>query len=427
MNKSIKKLIVLGISISFLILTAISFTFAWMSINTSVYLMNIELKVSQGDGILISVDDVNYSNNISIVQIEHAIVMKKLGLAYENGVMVDKDGKAIDMTDENFDDEFEKINFGTVTSLDGKTFKGYNESSTDVTDGKYIEFDLYFKADNDNTSIYFNHSSFNYDSNGVLLKNTGIDGTSVLTSTDDTKASYLLAPLYTMDSLGNQVLVHKGTEGLEINGKNAMRFSTEVDDVVKVYEPNIGLGSYATDLDSTNYSDMYIESSYYDSTKNASFTYLNNLKSEGNKLKALAYESIPETYKDFNTYESDHIVDILNKDDAKKVTFRYWLEGWDADCFDAIIGLRTTISLSFTTKAVTLYEKLKTVNYHNGDEIKAVNYYDYNEIKNLYLPINSGAKKFYGWYTNETYAEKFDFTKVKDSLETNFDCYAYWN
>ncbi len=425
MNKNLRKLILLSLSLLFLLLTTVTFTFSWLSINTSVFVTNIELDISQGDGILLSVDNLSYTSEISNKQIEHAIVAKKLGYQYVNGSLIDSENKKVSLTDEEFDNEFKKIRFGTVTTdKEGRNFFNYDGSSANLKDGKYIEFDLYFKAENDDTSIYFNYSKANYDSNGKLVKNTGIDGVNVYTSADSTNNSYLETNLTTLDSFGKPIIYEKGHEGLLFNGKNAMRFLTNVDDEIKIYEPNIGRGSYATNLDSTTYEDMFLEASYYDYKKNASFTYLDNLKKD--EKKPLNYQDTPKTFKNFKTYEASHIGDISKKDDTLKVTFVYWLEGYDADCLDAIVGKSTTISLAFTTKAVILYEKLKTVNYHDGDEVKTINYYDYFDVTNDYFPFSSDGKIFGGWYTNEEFNEKFDFSKVRGSLETSFDCYALW-
>ena len=426
MKKIHRKIFLLALSIVFLLLTTATFTFSWLSINTSAYVTNLELEVSQGDGILASIDGQNFYSEIDSSQIKQAVVMKYLGYSYEDGVLVDENSNKVDLLDSEIETYFNNLKFDTVTTMDGKKFYGYNSSSTDVTDGSYIMFDLWFKGEQDDTSIYFNYSKVNYDSDGELIKNTSISGTSVTTTSDSTKASYLAANLTTLDSEGNALVVKSGSEGLEINSKNAMRFSTNVNDEIKIYEPNIGLGSYATDLDSSNYQDMYLESSYYDSNKNAAFTYINNLK-PSSQLEALSYSDIPYTYKDFYTYEADHIVTIDSMNDAQKVTFTFWLEGWDADCFDAIVGQSTTISLAFTTNIVTMYQVLQTVNYHNGDDTITFNYYDYESI-NPYLPYTSEGKKFKGWYTDETYTEKFDFDSIiETSLVTEYDCYALWS
>ncbi len=111
---------------------------------------------------------------------------------------------------------------------------------------------------------------------------------------------------------------------------------------------NTNLGSYATNYDevTTDYTNDYFE---YSSKCNAMFTYYNNLKRSA-QISPLDYEALPKTIKSLPTDSSDKIkssdyspiTTVSSGEDAKYVTFRFWLEGWDADCFD---GLTKSISV----------------------------------------------------------------------------------
>lgn len=434
-----QKVILSVVSLILLVLTSVTATFAWSISNARVYVSQIEVEISTGDGILISVrPDLNFKSSLTEEDIKEAIVVKYLGYSYKDAVLVDSSQNRVDLTTSQIDEVFSTIKLETTTSLDGKTFYDFNGAKQLPTSGKYVNFDLYFTAlaneSEENTEIYFNYSSFNYDESNKLVKQTRIlteEEDKITTTSDSTKSNYLKANLTTIDALGNPRIISKGSEELELYASNAARFSTTCtefsEEVTKIYEPNIGLGSYASDLDSERYntSDLYKQASYLDKNKSASYTYLyainNNKEVERAKV---SIDEIPFTYKDFYSYEADHIIS-LEKGQTKCVNFNIWLEGRDADCFDAIVGSKIRIDLAFTTKAYTMYEKLKTVNYHIDDEIVTFNYYDFKKF-NVYLPIVDNNLSFKGYYTDTTYQTLFDFNSVIDSLNTNFDVYAYF-
>lgn len=120
---------------------------------------------------------------------------------------------------------------------------------------------------------------------------------------------------------------------------------------------NTDLGSYATkctESTAANMDDYYL----YSSECNAMFTYYNRLKSNA-KLTALDYGSQPKTIKSLPTLRSDDknfshydtITTVESGGDEKLVTFRFWLEGWDADCFDGLAN-SIDVRLSFGSKRV---------------------------------------------------------------------------
>ena len=132
--------------------------------------------------------------------------------------------------------------------------------------------------------------------------------------------------------------------------------------------PYTDLGSYATNYSDTSDMDKYY---LYNCNCNAMYTYYNNLRSEDRGLKdhELEYDSLPQNI--IRTLPAKKSSDLIKASspseatdskyypittvesgaDAKLVTFRVWLEGWDADCFD---GLSNSIDmrLAFSSKRV---------------------------------------------------------------------------
>lgn len=118
------------------------------------------------------------------------------------------------------------------------------------------------------------------------------------------------------------------------------------------------LGSYATNYDHTR-SDYNLEDYYlYSSECNAMFTYYNNLRNSA-PLTHLNYDTeLPKTIKSLPTVSSDDInlqydkiVQVKSGEDEKLVTFRIWLEGWDADCFDGL-SKEIKVRLALSSKRV---------------------------------------------------------------------------
>jgi hypothetical protein len=170
------------------------------------------------------------------------------------------------------------------------------------------------------------------------------------------------------------------TEGDEFTvfGGNALRMSI-TDENAKtasqgatgtlIYELNdavngaSNLGSYASTyseehaITDSDYS--FEQDCLYGTRYSASYTYYTNLKqSDSLKNRLIAYSDLPTTIKDLTSKDDDgnftynkRITTLSSGEDGKLITFRIWLEGWDADCFD---GLGGTIQsqLSFSSKRI---------------------------------------------------------------------------
>ncbi|RIA64763.1 hypothetical protein EI71_01915 [Anaeroplasma bactoclasticum] len=158
---------------------------------------------------------------------------------------------------------------------------------------------------------------------------------------------------------------------IDVYGANAIRLSITDENAFEasgrttgslIYELNdsehgdSNYGSYAT-----NYSDLYdvtnpnysSELDYEYGYKNsASYTYYTNLKQNDYlHTRLMAYDEIPTTIKDLTGSDNKKITTLSSGEDGKLITFRIWLEGWDADCFDGIGGSIQS-QLSFSSKRI---------------------------------------------------------------------------
>jgi hypothetical protein len=107
----------------------------------------------------------------------------------------------------------------------------------------------------------------------------------------------------------------------------------------------------------------------YNSDINAMYTYYNKLVSTERQLKALSYDDLPtniinqlpkkdsselESVENASDADADHykkMVTLKSGDQAKYLTFRVWLEGWDADNIDGLAN-PIDVRLSFASKRI---------------------------------------------------------------------------
>lgn len=415
-----RKLIVLSLSVILLIGTAVTATYAAYLQGLSASVGDLEMNLYTDNYSLVSIDGVNFKENLSKDEIYKAVVA-----AYK-GYSVGADGKFYNginevKTSDNFvNEELKKLSLSPITSGDGKSFKSVSYSginqSVDIASGAYVSLDLYFKANVDTPfELCFNTKANNYDASSQI--------TAIKSDAIELNANYafgLKSGFSSYDELGNISYYKKDVKGFKINPSDAMRFSTVVEGEAKIYEPSIGIGSYATTLNSELYDSTYKSiASRFDSTKNASYTYSIN---QGASFSPISYEECPSSYQDFDSLDALKIVSFSQKGEIKKVKFNFWLEGWDADCFEGIQGSNINISLSFRgMQSIDSY----TINYHDGDNVTSIKYLRSALLDTVpyNIPYREG-KKFMGWYLEESFDTLFD-QKVL-STDHLGDVYAKW-
>jgi len=127
-----------------------------------------------------------------------------------------------------------------------------------------------------------------------------------------------------------------------------VNIGAKTDTQARIYEiANEGnLGSYAT-----NYSGEDENSNrLYNSTYNPMYTYFES--THGFSFDSLDYESLIKMYEDgyiYDSFNDSQIMTILDSGlKAHKITFKFWLEGYDADYFAGVSGLESLkCNLSF--------------------------------------------------------------------------------
>lgn len=350
--KIYKKIFLSIMSLLLLVITFATTTYAWFEINSSASVEGFDFQVNSGEGFLVSIDGINYYNDLDAQKIKQAIVVGYDPTRYkiENEKVVYYD-TGISISDEDVDDILNNILLLPRTSTDGIEIKDLYNAPSNSNEGSFMQFSIYFRttsleeSDNMDYDIYLATEDITLDDGTILPK------TSIIS--DPTNVS-LEAQMTTTGGLKNP------GDDIQVYSANAMRMSIEDTSLettkATIYEltNSMDLGSYATDYDMVNDNSAITDiekqelNNLYNCNNNAMFTYYNNLRPYA-QLTPLAYANVPNTIRDFNSDTIPSITNVKSGNGAKLVTFRFWLEGWDADCFDGL-DKSIKVKLSFTSK-----------------------------------------------------------------------------
>lgn len=362
MNKGIRKLVLSSIMCATTALTAVSSTFAFVSLQTEAKVSEFSFNIENQEGLLISLDGTHFSQDLSYTQITGQILDNAFGAAArENGALVktmndlaltgvtlnaDNTGK-IDMSEQRlnaagvseFYPKFVKDSLKLGTDPAGLNNIWYDHEMIDTQAGDYIQFDVWFKMATNGTEtgkyeLKFAHLDTDNDPT-TLERKTQITSSKSTVSLDNN--------LTTMtDTYGPKVA---GKETIDVYAADAMRMAVSVlkadsSHDVYVFEPNDGLGSSsiegATDAK-------------HDKTKNAMYTYYNATHPISPFIAAATdcdgFNTIEDvTSQTLGTFE----VDATSKEyNIIKMNIMLYLEGWDADYFMGMTANDIQVQLNF--------------------------------------------------------------------------------
>ncbi len=406
--KLIRKLIV-GIStVCLLVVTFVSATYAWFEINSRASVDNFKFEVVGGQGFLVSIDNVKYSNDLTKDQLYKAMLLQYGDGEYriaDDGsekiyqITYDQQNqeKRTELTQEQINTLVAtKIKLLPTTSSDGRYLTDLYNSQSHVSAGRFVEFNVYFKAQSKKAEdvtyeIYLNGEegvsndgavveptyitseatdvALSADMNAVIPTTTGKYVTSLLRNNGGQKdhitvyssnalrisiSESSLKEFDVLDEHGDPVLDEDNQPVKEKRYEYTNANSTKIYELNDTVNKNTDLGSYATDytggksdaeLDAmiTNPGTLIEdeELALYCSKFNAMYTYYNNLKPDA-QITHIDYDDKPTTLRSLDS--KDTITTVATGEDAKLLTFRVWLEGWDADCFD---GLTNAVKIRF--------------------------------------------------------------------------------
>lgn len=345
----------LYLSVLSLILVAITFTattFAWFQINSSASVEGFDFELQSGYGFVVSSDGINYKNAITSKEIKQLIILNQNSEDFElvNNELTNKESSTV-LTEADMNKYLsEEVLFLPLTSQNGIDLIDLYNSTPKLESGRYIEFSIYFKAasnvkdDNLTYDIFLNGEEITNSNTGQKVAPTSI-------SSEPTEVE-LKANMtaYSNGVLSNYV---KGDK-ITVYSSNAMRMSIQDTSIetpqATIYElsdqQDLEFGSYTTDYDGA---DEALDK-LYNADHSAMFTYYNNLR-PNSRLNKLEFEAMPQSIRTLGTEDQPKVTTVTSGEDAKLITFRFWLEGWDSDCFDGL-AKAISVKLSFTSKRV---------------------------------------------------------------------------
>lgn len=310
----IKKFNLTLLTLFLLVITFGTVTFAWISLSTVNNIEGLSLSASSGEELMISLDGQTFTNNLSAEQLYNL---------------------------------FSDITLNEVTSIDGKTFSaGGLRDESDVNDERdYLQFDVWFQTTEDAHSVYVidnvsDEVAFDSSATGTYIVSRGVNWRSDLT--------------FVYDELGT--VVEKGDEGIYY-ASDAVRMSfVELNDELNELDTReeTSLISWIFDPsgdEARGYGNTYGNYSYFTEktrvfidlpAQEQQVKYDLSTYDPRNPYQALDNESIVATLQDTGLEDESG-----NPIYQGKLRITLWIEGWDADAFDAINGDRLKIQLQF--------------------------------------------------------------------------------
>lgn len=312
--KASKKIFGAVMALMVAIVLATGTTFAWFTTNRTPSLGGVDLNVGSGtDGLLVSLDGSKFSEKLTSEDLYKAL----------NG--------------NTTADKFEKVTMMPVTTKDGVAFTE-KDGTTAVTydgaqtDNKFLQLKLYFRSNKEYEVFLFN---------GKEDKDAAAEA--------DKTASIVAkgnAPIYSTvkawdDFIANKYTVEAISKGdtLAARAANAARVSFQLKGAAdaKVWAPHEENAEDPAGFYLGNLANDYIDHMYGNTPATTvptmSYTTTKSVAGDGYTANAGVFKLVDTTATDgFYTAE---------------VTINIWLEGWDGDCFNAVMKDVFTVNLNF--------------------------------------------------------------------------------
>lgn len=303
-----RKVIMSVLSLMLLLVTFSSVTFAWISLPRTNIIEDISFNAKTNDGLELSLNGSDYFKE------------------------VDK---------ESLKDIIRNASLTDITSNDGINFNtGYSKNKNVIKNRDYISFDVYFRTNTNQKNVYLANNLRRelvlYDELDRFNDNTYIISKGVEFMTPKT---FLYGPKEDDIRLKGQTHTYFASDAIRISSVETSPTSKVIkeDPIVKIYD--------LSEDETRGFGKEYGALDYF--LKEYSNVEIPKAPNTVYGLTEFNNNNIPT-----NTDKLDSLITVLEYVDdsgyAKgKVTFNIWIEGWDADAFDAILGDHIKIQLAF--------------------------------------------------------------------------------
>jgi hypothetical protein len=314
MRKSRKIFIsILTFTLAIMLLTTV--TFAWISMSAISNIDGLGITATSGSELEISIDGENYSSQLPSILIQDLIGEMKL---YD------------------------------VTTLDGINFQtgGFRDVADAIPNEHYLTFDLWFRTVRNEKSLYLINNI-----KDLVTFDSTMPGTYVIS-----RGVFWVAPVSFLNGPDVQDLVEKGDLGVyygsdtirisvieQNDDTNPMDVRTEDELERFIYDPS-------EDLD-RGYGKLYGAYNYFFQTAQYWMDTPKEIQQASYRLTQFdpnnPYQALDNESKVGQMIETEDI-NIDGKTYYRtKVTINIWIEGWDADTFDAVDKDVVKIQLQF--------------------------------------------------------------------------------
>jgi len=321
MNTLTKKFTISVLSIVFVITLLGTVTYAWFSLSTANVLDSLSLNITTGDELQISLDGVNYYR-----EIESSMIREKVG---------------------------ENLILQAVTSTDGENFKlgGPKGEDIPIENEDYLNLTFWFRTSDAQRNIYLAENV-----SDIAEYDEGKDGTYVVSRGIVWKADRTF-------QYGENEIVNDGDKDIYY-AADAVRISFLEEKIVENENDTRRLDVLSKkifDLSENNsrgYGSLFGGLDYY------------NIKWDTNITPPTYKPSTFYSLSEFDEYipfipldDNSHILELIKTNSVDennrsyyvgKVSINIWLEGWDADCFDAIFSDSIKVQLKFKAGLPTM-------------------------------------------------------------------------
>ena len=325
MRKFTTKLLMSLIAVAFAIVALGTSTYAWFTLSGTATAGKFDADVRSAEGLEFSIS-------------EKAATTEYSALNWKTSTTTAEMVEFLDLETD--------FVFNNVTSSDGKAMKGIDgvaAAAANTTDGGWISFDLHFKVTDpdggDKKKVYLDVSACDFDSEGID---------------------------WTMDAnIGETTGNFKLGTTSEWKAINAARISFVQSGTVKnIYAPAVGNGS-ETDGKVEKYNvaksfknDVNPDAADYDAD---TYTMVTDIAKVGDlKYQDYAAKVTTKEMSDVTTdldFEVCECTGTANPGGISTlygtVTINIWLEGWDSDCINAIMGDNVWFKFVFTISPKT--------------------------------------------------------------------------
>lgn len=384
--KIVRKLVLGVVTTGFVAATLAATTYAWYKLNNAAFTEDFTFNATTTEGFLVSIDGKTFKHKLSTVDMVKAMVVGKDPSRYQfdakANVLDTRNGSVILDNDGLAEAYVKLIALEPVTSQNGVQITNLSKTvvnETSESSSKYVYFDLYFKTfgdtaeENKTYNLYldgmgYDDGHYKAPKTRVWSDNpTTVDLTENMTTYSKTYQKGEQVQVYTSNAsrFSIQDLGYTRVEEVEIVDEEdpenvtiiTRNTTTNPNGPAKLYELSDDrqhdLGSFATDYDSTtDTSNRTAEEKneldkLYNSKYNAMYTYYNNIKTEDkldNKLPHFdtdlpqTIRSLTKTTESGDIINSEEVFATVKSGEITKVAFRFWIEGWDGDCFDGLPG-----------------------------------------------------------------------------------------